>query len=100
MTNVLSARLHRPCAELKLPRLSIPSPTICLDQGERMQLHTRRIYQARLFAIFYDADTGGDASVSLAAREAYLHMTLHAAIGGMGIRGVLFCWNDVLLSWM
>lgn len=36
------------------------------------------------FAIFYVADTHGDASVSLAAREAYLHMTLHAAIGGTG----------------
>lgn len=53
-----------------------------------------------VFAIFYDADTDGEASVSLAAREAYLHMTLRAAIGGTGICGVLFCWNDVLLAWM
>lgn len=52
------------------------------------------------FAVFYDADTDGDASVFLAARVAYLHMTLHAAIGGTGIHRVLFCWNDVLLAWM
>lgn len=52
------------------------------------------------FAIFYDADTDGDASVSLAARKAYLHMTLHTAIGGTGIYRVLFSWNDVLLAWM
>lgn len=36
--------------------------------------------------------------------EAYLHMTLHAAIGGMdGCGGCVefyFCWNDVLLAWM
>lgn len=46
------------------------------------------VHQAYLsnaaFAIFHDADADGNASVSLAAREAYLHMTLHAAIGGTG----------------
>lgn len=62
-----------------------------------MPLTARQAYLSKLaFAICYDADTDGDASVSVAAREAYLHMTLHAAIGGTGI---LFCWNDVLLAW-
>lgn len=74
-----------------------------LRPRECVRLCTRRIYQTRLlpfFFFFYDADTDGDASVYLAASEAYLHMTLRSAIGEMGIRRVLFCWNDVLLPRM
>ncbi len=46
----------------------------------------RQVYLSNTaFAIFfYAADTDGDASVSLSAREAHFHMTLHAAIGGTG----------------
>lgn len=66
-----------------------------------MRVTVRQAYLSnKAFAIFYDADTDGDASVYLAASEAYLHMTLRSAIGETGIRRVLFCWNDVLLPRM
>lgn len=91
--------LHRPCKR----RHSTPLHFLecyLLKPRKCMCLCTRRIFQTRLLPFFHDANTGGDASGSLAARKAYLHMTLHTAIGGKGIRRVLFSWNDVLLAWM
>lgn len=57
-----------------------------------MRVTVRQAYLSnKAFAIFYDADTDGDASVYLAASKAYLHITLRSAIGETGIRRVLFC---------
>lgn len=76
------------------------TPLLPLTEVKHATLSQAGVFIKHGVAIFYDADTAAGASVSLAASKAYLHMTLHAAIGRMRIRRILFSWNDVLLAWM
>lgn len=106
VTNVFSAHLHCPCPEPK-PRIPpFPPRLFARAAGKACDL-TPGVFIKQLFAflsfLFFFMMMPTRMAMPLspfAAREAYLHMTLHAAIGETELCRVLFCWNDVLLSWM
>lgn len=84
VTNVFSAHLHSPCAELKPHTPPFPPRLFARAKGKACDF-TPGVFIKQLFAFlffFFMMPTRMVMPLSpFAAREAYLHMTLHAAIG-------------------